>query len=76
MNSISSVTAQVQISFHNKWYFGIYFHCYSDRFEEEKLYQVYCNATSTINEFHFKIPLEGTKKCVQVSNDSVYLKAL
>ena len=41
------------------------FDCYSDRFEEEKFYQVNCNATD--NEFRLKIPKEGTKKCVQVS---------
>ena len=41
------------------------FNCYSDRFEEEKFYQVNCNATD--NEFRLKIPKEGTKKCVQVS---------
>ena len=34
-------------------------------FEENKLYEVYCNVTS--DEFWLKIPQEGKNKCVQVS---------
>ena len=41
------------------------YNCYAERFEKDKLYQVYCNGTT--DEFRLKIPLEGTKKCVQVS---------
>ena len=46
-------------------YFTVYYNCYSDKFEEDKVYQVNCNSTNT--EFTLKIPKEGTQKCIQVS---------
>ena len=54
------------VTFRDKFYFEARFRCYSDRFEEDKLYQVYCNTT---NEVSVKIPQEGRKKCVQLSHD-------
>ena len=62
---ISSWQARIGVSFHNETYFDVNFDCYSDRFEEDKTYQVDCNFTN--NEFRLKVPQEGTKKCVQVS---------
>ena len=70
--------ASIQVSFRGKYYFSIIYHCYSERFQEDKPYQVYCNVTN--EEFRLKIPQEGTKKCVQVSlfkeNIMVYTKTL
>ena len=60
--------ASILVSFRDNYYFGIVFNCYSDRFEEDKLYQVDCNATN--EELRLKIPQEGTKKCIQVSQTS------
>ena len=63
--------ASILVSFRDNYYFGIVFNCYSDRFEEDKLYQVDCNATN--EELRLKIPQEGTMKCVQVSLLSVQI---
>ena len=62
---VSSWNARIGVSFLNKTYYDVAFHCYSDRFEEDKLYQVYCNATN--DEIRLKIPQEGTMRCIQVS---------
>ena len=69
--SIYSRTADILVGFHGKHYFDVTFHCYSDNFEEEKLYQVHCNITN--GELRLKIPQEGTKKCVQVSHTFLQL---
>ena len=73
--SIYSRIADILVGFHGKHYFDVTFYCYSDRFEEDKLYQVHCNITN--GEFRLKIPQEGTKKCVQVSHIllQLYVKA-
>ena len=63
-----SKTANIVVTFRDKFYFEARFRCYSDRFEEDKLYQVYCNSTDRLS---VKIPQEGRKKCVQVSHMSV-----
>ena len=62
------------VTFRDKFYFEARFRCYSDKFEEDKLYQVYCNVAN--HEFRLKIPQEGTMKCIQVSYDSANLKDL
>ena len=62
---IFSWQARIGVSFLNQTYFDVNYDCYSDRFVEDKTYQIDCNFTN--NEFWLKVPQEGTKKCVQVS---------
>ena len=66
----SSWKARIGLSFSNKSYVDVGFNCYSDKFEESKLYEVNCNATN--DDIRLKIPKEGTKKCVQVSSMPIH----